>query len=243
MVYLIAVCYMVFFVCSPAVPLDKPISIDSRIRTLVYSPNEVFRVVVHYGYQTNIEFANGEEVQTILVGNSYAWQLSPLSNRLFIKPLEENILTNMTLITNKRTYQFELQSKDLMGFTDDELVYVMRFFYPDDSVDVVSQDTYVASMVAAEEQVPAVQPYNFNYKVSGPVLLAPTKVFDDGISTYFKFLQSMKEVPEIEAKVGDKMKKISLKNRGEYVVAAIANTHFIITSKNQRVEVINNALN
>ncbi|MDJ1407606.1 MAG: hypothetical protein MRQ13_04430 [Candidatus Midichloria sp.] len=45
--------------------MDKPIATDSRIRTFVYSQNEVFGIVVHYGYQTNIEFADGEEIQTI----------------------------------------------------------------------------------------------------------------------------------------------------------------------------------
>jgi len=34
----------------------QPITTDSRIKTLVFSPNEVFTITTHYGYQSNIEF-------------------------------------------------------------------------------------------------------------------------------------------------------------------------------------------
>ena len=85
---------------------DNPISTDSRIKTLIYNPNEIFRLVVHFNFQTSVEFEKDEEIKTITTGNSYAWQLIPIDNRLFIKPLEDNILTNMTIITNKRVYQF-----------------------------------------------------------------------------------------------------------------------------------------
>jgi type IV secretion system protein VirB9 len=74
---------------SSALSYDSPVAIDSRIKTLIFSENEVFRLVVHYGYQTSIEFQDGEEVQSISVGNNYAWTLTPLGRRLFIKPLEE----------------------------------------------------------------------------------------------------------------------------------------------------------
>ena len=90
---------------------NRPVAIDSRIKTFIYSENEIFRIVINYGYQTSVEFAEGEEIQTISVGNNFAWQLTPVGRRLFIKPLEENILTNMTILTNKRVYQFEVQSK------------------------------------------------------------------------------------------------------------------------------------
>ena len=97
----------------------------------------MFRIVVHYGWQTIVEFAENEEIQTISVGNNYAWQVSPLDRRLFIKPLEENILTNMTVITSLRSYQFEIESKSSSSTRDDELTFVVRFFYPDNSDDKI----------------------------------------------------------------------------------------------------------
>lgn len=110
---------------------DMSITTDNRIKTYIYNPNEVYLLVLHFGFQSHIEFAKEEEIQTISLGDAYAWTISPLGNRLFIKPLEKNIRTNMTIITNKRTYQFDIVSKEL-GLEEDEkdLVYVVRFYYP-----------------------------------------------------------------------------------------------------------------
>jgi type IV secretion system protein VirB9 len=44
--------------------------------------------------------------------------------------MEKNIRTNMTIITNKRTYQFDIVSKELEDENDKDLVYVVRFQYP-----------------------------------------------------------------------------------------------------------------
>ena len=109
---------------------EEPLTTDSRIKTYVYSPNEVFLLVLHYGFQSNIEFGKNETIETITLGDSFAWKITPLDNRLFIKPMERNIRTNMTIITNKKTYQFDLVSKELESGDEKDLVYVVRFQYP-----------------------------------------------------------------------------------------------------------------
>ena len=109
---------------------DLSITTDSRIKTYIYNPNEVYLLVVHYGFQSQIEFSKGEEVKTISLGDSYAWKITPLENRLFIKPMEKNIRTNMTILTNKRSYQFDIVAKELDEEEDQDLVYVVRFYYP-----------------------------------------------------------------------------------------------------------------
>lgn len=103
---------------------------DSRIKSYVYNPNEVYLLVLHFGFQSNIEFAKGEKVQTISLGDTYAWKITPLDNMLFIKPLEKNIRTNMTIITNKRKYQFDLVAKVFEEGEEEDLVYLIRFYYP-----------------------------------------------------------------------------------------------------------------
>jgi type IV secretion system protein VirB9 len=112
---------------------DEPITTDNRVKTYIYNENEVYNLVIFYGYQSSIEFAKGEEVGTISMGDSYAWNVNSVGRRLFIKPLEDNVHTNMTIITNKRAYHFDLFSKKIEGRADKELVYVMRFYYPEDN--------------------------------------------------------------------------------------------------------------
>ena len=109
---------------------DEDLTTDSRIKTYMYNPNEVFLLVLHYGFQSHIEFAKNETINTITLGDSYSWKITPLDNRLFIKPMERDIRTNMTIITNKRTYQFDIAAKELDNGDEKDLVYVIRFQYP-----------------------------------------------------------------------------------------------------------------
>jgi type IV secretion system protein VirB9 len=127
---------------------DEPITTDNRVKTYVYNENEVFPLVIFYGYQTSIEFAKGEEISTISMGDSYSWSMTPVGRRLFVKPLEENMHTNMTIITNKRAYQFDLFSKKIDGEFNNDLVYVMRFYYPEEKTNI--SDAIVEQVMKSE---------------------------------------------------------------------------------------------
>lgn len=109
---------------------DLSLTTDSRIKTYIYNPNDVYLLVLHFGFQSHIEFAKNERIETITVGDSFSWKITPLGNRLFIKPMEKNIRTNMTIITNKRTYQFDIVAKEMQDEKEDDLVYVVKFHYP-----------------------------------------------------------------------------------------------------------------
>jgi type IV secretion system protein VirB9 len=130
---------MVSAIAGYSCATDTPIATDRRIQTYVYSENEVFKLVIHYGYQTSIEFATGEQVKTISMGDNFAWKITPSGSRIFVKPLQENVHTNMTIITNMRTYHFDLFSKAATDLDDNELVYVLRFFYPVSNTPTSSQ--------------------------------------------------------------------------------------------------------
>jgi type IV secretion system protein VirB9 len=228
---------LALFLASPmAIALNsKPVAIDSRIKTFIFSENEIFRVVINFGYQTSIEFGEGEEIQTISAGNNFAWQLTPIGRRLFIKPLEENILTNMTILTNKRVYQFEIQSKSATYATDEELAYVIRFFYNDEDI-----DNKMPSVVAQEaEPIPAIKPFNFNYTLSGPDSIAPVKVFDDGINTFLKFDSNLHFTPKISAVRDGETTLLKPKKRADYIVVNTVNKEFKIEHGNDVVHVYN----
>jgi type IV secretion system protein VirB9 len=111
----------------------QPITTDSRIKTFVYNANEVYNVTTHYGYQSNIEFGPKETIETVSIGDRIGWQVIPAGRRLFIRAMEENAHTNMTIVTNLRAYQFDLRSSSADAvFGSEELTYVVRFFYPED---------------------------------------------------------------------------------------------------------------
>lgn len=108
---------------------EIPIATDKRIKTYVYHPSDVYLITISPGFQSSIEFAPGEQIQTISLGDTFSWLLNPVGSRLFIKPLENNIRTNMTIITNLRTYQFDILSSSEREYMND-VAYVIRFYYP-----------------------------------------------------------------------------------------------------------------
>lgn len=126
-VFLLSVILSLF---ASFVGAQTPITTDSRIRTLVYNPNEVYELKFYYNYQSFIEFSEDEEIEMISIGEAFAWRLTPAGKRLFVRPLEIAAHTNMTIITNKRTYQFDIRSDEFNGKADEDLVYTVRFFYP-----------------------------------------------------------------------------------------------------------------
>jgi type IV secretion system protein VirB9 len=195
---------------------DTPIAIDSRIKTFVYSENEIFPVVLHYGYQTAIEFGKDETIQTYSVGNQFVWQFSAVGRTLFIRPLEDNIVTNMTVLTNKRRYYFELYSKLVSNISDEEMSYVVRFFYPDGSNDnIKTSPKKIMVEDKTNEDVETIKPYNFNYKISGVKPSEISIVFDNGINTFLKFEKS--NINSVNTAICDS-KKTTTRILGNYLV-------------------------
>lgn len=120
------------WLCVAPAHASVPIVADSRIKTLVYNENEVYSITTHYGYQANVEFGNNETIEAVSVGDRVGWQIVPAGRRLFVRAMEENAHTNMTIVTSKRAYQFDLHSSSSNAvYGSAELTYVLRFYYPD----------------------------------------------------------------------------------------------------------------
>ena len=194
---------------SPAMAASFPksASADSRMKSVVYNENDVVSLRGYYGYQTTISFASYEKIQNISIGDSVAWQVVPnkVGNILFVKPVEERATTNMTVITDRRIYTFELTAGEAASPRDSNITYMLKFNYPQDSVldftggNVEIFDTasaYQSSRPFAPKSkiessgisaVGAPRDLNFDYSYKGEDGLAPSTVFDNGEFTYFKF--------------------------------------------------------
>lgn len=214
---------VVAFAVTPVSLMAMETDLDPRIKTLVYNENEVYSFVTRSGFQSSIEFSRDENIETLSIGDSIGWQVTPAVNRIFIKPLQRNGITNLAVITNKRSYQFELLATDSRNNHSTSHVYVLRFFYPDEngykadptdrtrgdlrpisntpipelpasfapapapSAPVSLPEDFSAPPLSAPPPPAAIPAaFNYNYTLTGPDSLAPTKVYDDGKSTYLE---------------------------------------------------------
>ena len=176
---------------SPAIAERIPRSgkADARIKTLTYHENDVYRLRGAYGYTTTIEFSEKEQIETISLGDSEAWQVIPGSrkNLIYIKPLEQNAETNMTVLTSKRIYTFELAAAKASSPKAGDLTFRVKFRYPEEeTLELANFGSKAAGRYDPMQGADASN-WNFDYSYAGPNSLRPKRVYDDGTFTYFEF--------------------------------------------------------
>lgn len=149
----------------------QPAAGQSRVETVEWHPDQVVPLQVAAGYQLMVEFAADEHIQSVAVGDSGAWQVTPNreGDRVFVKPLQGGLSTNLTVVTSARTYTFELSP--LSGPSAD-MPYVVRFSYP--AADATAE-AEPAGTVAGR------------YRLSGAHALRPSRISDDGVHTYIEW--------------------------------------------------------
>lgn len=174
---------------------------DARLATRLFNPDEVVRVEGKLGVQASIAFAEDERIENVAIGDSNSWQVTPnkRANLLFVKPLAVRAQTNMTVVTDRRTYFF-----DLVSGASAAPLYVLRFKYPDEPKPVQAAAT--PALTAEESQVIAAkgadQPVdpatlNFAWRSKGKAALLPARVYDDGMATYLQWSAST-PIPAIQ---------------------------------------------
>jgi type IV secretion system protein VirB9 len=187
--------FCIIFQCTDiyAISISRPVGNESRIRVINYVPNSVISFTGHYNYHSIIEFGLDEEISTITMGDSSSWQLNPSGNRIFLKPVGLNAVTNMTVITSKRTYFFEMHAEYATSISDSNLAFITKFMYPDGQLGVPQSVSNSSGLDLGKPTQ-----YNFHYKISGKATyIEPILVFDDGRFTYFKFKDINADIPSI----------------------------------------------
>jgi len=200
-VYKIILLFCIFLIQTnlvKALQLPRLINSETKFRSYIYNPSEVYGYIGHYYYQGYIEFGKDESIKTITIGNSNAWFVKQLRNRLFLKPVEDNADTNLTVITNKKVYQFQLMAKDAKDNNDENLVFSVKFIYPEVENKNIIQFGDSSKIISQEPDLEDLDKYNFDYDITGVPTISPIKMFDDGKFTYLQFSENS-AVPAILA--------------------------------------------
>ena len=150
----------------------EPTGGDPRLQAVDYRRDQVVTIEGTAGYQITIALAPDEQVQNVAVGDSGAWQVSAnrSGNLLFVKPVQDGIDTNMTVVTNARFYAF-----DLISARGDSSPYEVRFRYPEE---------HKEGALAETVKIPALVG---RYRLSGSKALKPSGIGDDGEKTYIEW--------------------------------------------------------
>lgn len=168
------------FLCAgPALAQSQPqaTSGDLHLQQIDYDAGQIVRLRGSPGYQMMIALSPDEQVQTVSLGDSSAWQVSVnrQGDRLFLKPSQGAVATNMTVVTSVRTYNFDLMS---LAAPAPDMPYTVEFHYP--AHKSLTSDSGYVDVAAATRRIS-------RYRVSGAKQLWPSGMTNDGQHTFISW--------------------------------------------------------
>ncbi len=232
---------------------SMPINGDRRLRMWNYQPNTMYEYTGVTKAPSRIELDPTEEIASITMGDPTDWQINPVGSTLFLKPVAANANTNMTIITNKRTYYFEMYSKEGTGMDDPDMALLTKFNYVDaegangDSNSSDFIDLSSSATTGAPDYVPdplqSTKGLNLGYSMSGSKDIAPLEAFDDGEFTYFKFKNINADYPAIFQVLPDGNEAIVnyRVSRNGYVVIEMVTSQYTLRFGSQMACIFNDS--
>ena len=196
---------------APVLAEQTPRSLgaDARIREVNYTDGNVIQIRSAFRTATQIEFAPGEVIKFVAMGDTVSWEVAPADNSLFVKPRERAGSTNLIVVTDfqgtKRNYTFELSA--VAGARSPGTFFKVRLRYPEyDALQARLAQQRAQLTAALGAQNGAIKAAldigvlegkrNLNYKVQGASALQPSEVSDNGQFTVLRF-PNQREIPAI----------------------------------------------
>jgi type IV secretion system protein VirB9 len=187
----------------------RPVTADHRVREVNYSDQNVIAIRSAFRTATQIEFAQGEVIKFVAMGDTVSWEVAPAENSLFIKPRERASGTNLIVVTEyvgqKRNYTFALSAAP--NSRTAETYFKVRVRYPEQEAAALREAAARRQLAQVLEQQNGAMKAaldlgvlegarNLNYTVQGASAIQPSEVTDNGQFTVLRF-PNQREIPAI----------------------------------------------
>jgi type IV secretion system protein VirB9 len=192
---------------------------DRRLRMVTFEKDNVVVLSGVMGVSTMIVFDEdaGERIATLAMGDSKSWQAVPDQDKryLFIKPLEPDAATNMTVVTNLHIYSFALRA---MATGSTSPIYKLRFVYPDDGVDknLLAEARGMTDNPLLQKLWAHPEAINSRYDYKGQAINKPSRVVDDGVHTYFQFSGEIPAIFRVKKDMSETL--VNYRREGDVII-------------------------
>ena len=197
-----------------------------------FKRGSVFQVYTVPEQVTDIALEPGEELISVSAGDTSRWMVGDTRSgaganvqaHILVKPLRDDISTNLVVLTSKRTYYMELHARESGYMAGVSWSYRER-------KDVMTQNPQVITEVSypqlrgvsstSYETVPDIEALNFAYKIKGDHPdWRPVRAFDDGRKVYIQFPLTIgrSEAPPLFVKSGGETALVNYRVKGRYYV-------------------------
>lgn len=160
--------------------------------TFTYNENSVYEIVVSPTYATVLQLSPDEEVQDYIIGDIDYWPVTETkggrqgTTYVVVSAEEENLETNLIIVTNKRLYNLKMKS------TINEYNSLVKWTYPDTKEMILFKEQSNVTMATSPDKL------NLEYYIANKKEdFSPLAVYDDGEFTYFKMKKNFKNMPVV----------------------------------------------
>ena len=193
--FLITMALCAALAATHAAEVPRPGALDFRVRATDFTEGQVYKITGFFGFHAIVIFGPDEAIQKV-TGYESGWKIESLGNKVLISPKLPDADSNLTVVTNRHVYFFDLtvkpfpKGKYASQANEVEQTYGLRFRYPEDDAraaaaraDAERAETRLRDASNAASN----KPKFWNYTYMGAEAIKPYEVWDDGTFTYFKF--------------------------------------------------------
>jgi type IV secretion system protein VirB9 len=207
-----------------------PVSLQGQNGALSYTYGDhIPRIVCRPNHLTDIALQPGEKVTAVHAGDTARWQIAPATSgtgggetvHVIIKPLAPDIRTNLLVMTDRRTYNLDLQS------STSNFIPSLRFSYPEDVLNgwkaLIAEGK--KKQTDDDQGFYALSPDDlyFGYEITKgkEYPWRPVRVFDDGVKTYIEMPAKYKslEAPVLMFYEGSQLKLVNYRVKDKFYIA------------------------
>ena len=181
---------------------------DSRIQYVDYDPDNVVKIRAKIGHTVTVQLDKSEDAEkgVVAMGDAQAWNMAVKGNNLIFKPTATSPATNLTVITDKRTYVFDLslagciKGKKRRCVDIQQPTYLLRFHYPTEEEKArrkrAAQQERALNMMVKFGLSKETAKLNYLYYGKGDKAIAPSAIWDDGRFTYIQYADN-RDLPAV----------------------------------------------
>jgi P-type conjugative transfer protein TrbG len=165
----------------------------NAIQLYPFTEGALYQVYAAPGQVTDIALQEGEQLVgsgPIAAGDTARWIIGDAESgtnnakriHILVKPTRPDLLTNLVINTDRRTYHLELRS------TEKTYMASVSWHYPHDRLIALHQQNMAAEAVTPVASGVAVDNLRFRYAIDGDYPpWRPVRAFDDGKKVYIAF--------------------------------------------------------
>ena len=199
-----------------------------------YSENSIYEVYSKPDYLTTLRLAPNEKVIFKAGGDTERWMIEEAvggkENRtyIYIKPLEEDIKTNINIVTDKHSYFINIESKN------GEYNPLVEWQYPNERKILMNEYEDNSEAIGTTD----LMKLNYRYFWNKNSKLSPVQVFDNGKKTFIVLKANLQEMPAFYVKgVDNQLSLVNTKIEGRNVMinSVVKEIHMTLGKKTLKI--------